>query len=335
MPTVHVAVEDALLVASGSGPTSDDWTLEERLVDHRPECVACSRTAQHRVLCGTFDAGLHRSSDGGVTWDRVGEETLPDSVMSLTVSPHDPDEWWAGTEPSRVYRSTDGGETWTARSDLTELPSADEWYFPPRPHTHHVRWIEIDPHHPRRLYVGIEAGAFVWSDDAGETWHERPPGSRFDNHQLATHPDAPGRVYAAAGDGYAESTDAGVSWSHPQTGLDRRYVWSVAPTPADPDVVLVSAARGAGAAHSLPAESYVYRRRDGEDWTRLDGRGLPSGEGAIRAVLAPGADDAEVYAANNHGLFHTTDAGEAWSPLSVSWPERASSMTVRGLGVVP
>lgn len=327
MPTVHVAMRDALVVAEGY---ADDWSATERLEGHQLECVAA---AGDRVLCGTFDAGLHRSTDDGESFERVGEGTLPKSVMSLAVSPHDPEEWWAGTEPSRVFRSTDGGVTWTERPDLTDLPSADEWYFPPRPHTHHVRWIEVDPDEPERLYVGIEAGALVLTDDAGATWRERPEGSRLDNHQLATHREAPDRVYSAAGDGYAESTDGGETWRHPQDGLDHRYVWSVASAPGDPETVLVSSARGAGRAHSQPAESYVYRRTAAdESWHRLDG-GLPTGEGVLRAVLASGEDDDEFYAANNRGVFRTADAGDTWDQLAIDWPERFESTTCRGLAV--
>lgn len=329
MPSIHVAVEDGVVAISGE---AGDWQTSSSLTDHSPECVAAIAERPARVLCGTFDAGLYRSTNGGTTWNRVGVDTLPDAVMSIATSPHDPDTLWVGTEPSAVYRSTDGGETWTERPGLTDLPSADEWFFPPRPETHHVRWIEPDPHDPNRLYLGIEAGAFVLTEDAGDTWEERPPGSRRDNHQLAVHRDAPGRVYAAAGDGYAESHDGGQSWDHPQGGLAHRYVWSVAVDAGDPDTVLVSGASGAYAAHSQPAESYVYRRRTGGDWERLDDRGLPMGDGVLRAVLTDGGPG-EFYAANNHGVYRSRDAGDSWDRLAIDW-EAFADQTVRGLAVV-
>jgi photosystem II stability/assembly factor-like uncharacterized protein len=253
-------------------------------------------------------------------------------VMSLAVNPEDPEEWWAGTEPSRVYRSTDAGRTWTERPGLTDLPSAGEWYFPPRPDTHHVRWLAVDPADPAHLYVGVEAGALVQSHDRGATWEERVEGSRRDNHTLATHPDAPGRVYSAAGDGYAESDDGGETWSYPQTGLDHRYVWSLAVDPGDPDTVFVSSASGARSAHSPPAESYVYRRTGDGPWERAM-EGLPGPEGLVRAVLEPG-DPGEFLALTNRGLFRTTDAGGSWDALDVPWDEAVESQSGRGLAWV-
>lgn len=318
--TIYVAMQDALLVHS-------DGDTRERLDGHRPECVAAGEAA---AFCGTVEAGLQRSEDGGVTWDRVGTDTVTDRVTAIAVDPSDPDVVWAGTEPSALYRSPDGGDTWEALPPLTDLSTADEWSFPPRPHTHHVRWIEPDPHEPDRLYVGIEAGALLVSADGGRTWIERPSGARYDNHQLAAHPTHEGRVYSAAGDGYAETTDFGETWLHPQEGLEHRYVWSVAADPADPGIVLVSAASGAYAAHSQPAESYVYRRTEGAGWHRLDG--LPTGEGVTRAVLAPVADSTFI-AANNRGVFRSTDGGNSWSALDVAWSDRFVDHTVRGLAV--
>ncbi|MFB6192502.1 MAG: WD40/YVTN/BNR-like repeat-containing protein [Haloarculaceae archaeon] len=345
--TVHVALRDRLLVIEGEDGVP---TAGERLVEHDLECVAVHPDRPDRVFCGTFGAGLQRSIDGGDSWERVGIDAIdpgedPEtarrrgtdgiSVMSVAVDPADPDVVWAGTEPSALFRSADGGESWERVEGITDLPSAGEWSFPPRPYTHHVRWIEVDPADRDRVYAGIEAGALLVTPDGGETWIERPPGSRRDNHTLATHPDATGRVYAAAGDGYAESTDAGESWERPQDGLDHRYVWSVAADPGDPDTVVVSAASGAGNAHghggAEDADSYLYRRTGGS-WERV-GEGVPTGEGVLRAVLAAGRAAGEFYAANNHGVYRSRDGGESWEILPIAWPGSYRKRTVRGLAV--
>lgn len=331
MPTVYAAMRNTLLVANEDDDSG--WRSDRRLGEHELQCVAVSPEAPDRVFVGTFEGALLRSTDGGRSFERVGDAIESERVMSVAVSPHDSEEVWAGTEPSAVYRSRDGGEGWEPVGGLTDLPSEPEWYFPPRPGTHHVRWIEIDPHDPRRIYVGIELGALVISDDAGGTWRERPPGSRRDNHSLATHADDPGRVYSAAGDGYAESRDSGESWSHPREGLEHRYCWSVRPDPGDPDTVLVSSASGARWAHDLDfADAYVYRRRGGR-FERLDDRGLPMGEGVVRAVLAAHRGG-EFYAANNRGLFRSENGGGSWERLPVDWPEAFERQAPRGLAVV-
>lgn len=317
-----------MFVVDGDGP---DLSVRECLANHQPRCLAASPATPDRVFIGTFARGLLRSTDGGTTFARVGESTIADRVMSVTVSPHDPETVWVGTEPSAVHVSRDGGDTWTEKPGLTALPSADEWYFPPRPDTHHVRWLAVAPADPDHLYVGIEAGAFVRSDDGGNTWQERPPGSRLDNHTLAVHGDAPDRVYAAAGDGYAESTDCGATWDHPQEGLDHRYCWSVAPAPEDPETVVLSAASGPGAAHRQPAESYVYRRSGDEPWT-LAMDGLPEPDGSLRPVLSAGAE--AIWLLSNRGLFRSVDAGLTWDRVLLPGDEFDADQRPRGLAIV-
>ncbi|MFB6170452.1 MAG: WD40/YVTN/BNR-like repeat-containing protein [Haloarculaceae archaeon] len=326
MATVYAAMEDTLLVVSGA-PEAPETARE--LAGYDLQRVAVHPDRPGRAFCGTLDSGLYRTTDG--EWERVPVEGMADRVMAVAVDPADPDVVYAGTEPSAVHRSADGGDTWTHLTGLTDLPSASEWAFPPRPHTHHVRWVEVDPDDSDHLYVSIEAGALVQSHDGGDTWEDRVPGSRRDNHSLTTRADAPGVVWAAAGDGYAESHDGGDTWTHPQDGLDHRYCWSVA---TDGEVVLLAAASGPRRAHSPgSAESYVYRRRGDGAWERCDAD-LPAGSGMVRAELAAGGRTGEFYALSNRGLHHTTDAGDTWRALDVAWPGRFTRQTPNGLRVV-
>ena len=309
--TVHVALDSRLLRARETGA---GWQTEETLAGYDLECLAASGD---RVLVGTVESGLQYSPDNGDTWRAVD---LADRVTSVTVGPDG--TVWVGTEPSAVYRAVGGDLAALERcADLTGLPSSDRWSFPPRPHTHHVRWIAVAPDDPDRLYVAVEAGAFVRSADRGESWEPHPDGARRDSHTVATHPEAPGRVYVAAGDGYAESADRGERWRYPQEGLDHRYVWGLAVDPGDPDRMVVSAARGARSAHTpANAEAYVYRREvsDGSWHVAMDG--LPNPEGTVRAVLAAGGPG-EFYALTNRGLYRSRDAGGSWARLPVEWPD--------------
>ena len=332
MNTVYAAYEDALLVVEGP---LDDPTARLALEGYQPECVLAD---EQRLFVGTFDSGLLRSVDGGESWERLAGID-EDAVMSVAIAPDDPDTLYAGTEPSAVYRSHDGGEHWTRLDGLTDLPSADSWSFPPRPYTHHARWLAPAPTDPDLLYVGIEAGALVraYLGDAADgddevTWTDRVEGSRVDTHTITTHPDRPGHVWVAAGDGYAETDDWGDSWDHPQAGLDHTYCWSVAVDAEDPDRVLVSAASGASSAHRSPGEAYLYRKQ-GARWERLD-TAVPTGEGALRCVLQRGETGGAFWAANNHGLYRTSDGGDSWTAVDIDWHDRFDDQTCRGLAVV-
>ncbi|TKX75699.1 hypothetical protein EXE46_02855 [Halorubrum sp. GN11_10-6_MGM] len=353
---IYAAYDDGLRIVD-----PETGAVETRLSGQRVECLSVARVegggdgaggpgdGAPRVLAGTFDAGLFRSVDGGERFARAAATTLgpegsgPEAVTAVATSAHDPAVVWIGTEPSRVYRSADGGETAERVGGLTDLPSASEWSFPPRPDTHHVRWIEPCPADPERWLLGIEAGALVVTADGGETWTDRPPGSRRDTHAMATHPDAPDRAYAAAGDGFAESDDRGDSWRVRDDGLDHGYVWGLAVDPGDPDTALVSAAASATAAHRR-GEAHLYRYRRGEEgskeareeeaetraasdpgaFERLDDRGFPTGEGTYRAVLASGRSAGEVWALSNRGLFVTRDAGDAFERVRADLPDRAA-----------
>ena len=80
---------------------------------------------------------------------------------------------YVGTEPSALFRSENGGETWTELKNMKSLLSSYTWAFPPRPFTHHVRWITVDPNNPNTIHVSIEAGAVIQSNDKGHTWIDK------------------------------------------------------------------------------------------------------------------------------------------------------------------
>ena len=326
MKRIYAAMADGVLVASSR---NGSWWSERRLEGSSPQAVTADPSRPEVVYCGTFDRGLWRSMDAGDSWKRVGEDVVKDPVMAVAVSAAERSGKhgvvYAGTEPSAVYRSEDGGETWRELGGMREVPSAPEWSFPPRPETHHVRWISPDPNISGRLFVAIEAGALIQTPDGGETWEDRTPDGPLDTHTLATHKDAPDRLYSAAGDGfmaagygYAESADAGATWRRISEGLQHHYLWGVAVDPGDPETVVVSAASSPGKAHDpRAAESTIYRKTAGEHWREVR-EGLPQVEGRIVTVLAANRDEPSVfYALTNEGLYRSSDAGASWDRLEI------------------
>lgn len=293
--------EDTLVRLDGEAGA---WSAKPLLERVAVQCVAAQGD---RVLVGTRDRGVLVSGDGGAHWE---QPDFPEAqVFAVAISPAD-GALYAGTEPSHLFVSRDG-ESWSELEGLQAIPSRNQWSFPPRPWTHHVRWIAPDPHHAERLLVGIELGGLMYSDDGGGTFTDHRPEAKRDVHSLSWHPRTEGRAYEAAGDGAAWSHDGGVTWHGADSGRDLGYCWAVAVDPTDPDRWYVSAASGPGAAHSgRRARGRLYRWSDGA-WAsaRLPDETMP---------YALTTTDRELLVALADGrFFSSTDRAESWSQTGV------------------
>jgi hypothetical protein len=290
------------------------------------QCVAVDPHDPRRVYVGTLDDGIYRTLDGGAGWEQVGGPIPQRRVLAVAISPCDRANGrstvYAGTEPTSLYRTEDDGRTWQPCPDLSLLPSAPTWYYPPRPWTHHVRTIAFHPADPATLYVGVEVGGVMVSRDRGVTWEDRKPVAQVDAHTLATHATAPDRLYEAAGDGVALSADAGATWRSVDDGMDRHYAWGLAVDAADPDLWYVSASPSAEQGHRLDgiadAAAVLFRKRGEAPWQPLGGEGsvlarphpvLPF------ALLAPRRHPNALIAGMHDGDILVTDAGETWRRL--------------------
>lgn len=344
MTKLYIAMQNVLLVAEDHDGT---WQVEEHLQGQQPQCLAVDPLRPEHVYCGTFGQGVWHSLDGGASWQPAGTGIDHPEIMAVAVSAVDRvganGVAWAGTEPSAIYRSDDGGITWLERPGLTDLPSAPEWSYPPRPWTHHVRAIGLDPHDAQRVYLCIENGALVRSFDGGNTWQDRTLDGPHDTHTLALHPAAPGRLYSAAGDGfvragrgYSESDDGGDTWQRPDDGLQRQYGWGVAVDPHDPNTILVSMAYSPNQAHNpTQAESSIYRKTAGSTWQEVT-TGLPPQQGRLASVLATNEHEPGVfYAVSNLGVYRSADAGVTWEQIPITWPQHYRMQHVQALVVTP
>ncbi|MBI3970215.1 MAG: glycosyl hydrolase [Chloroflexi bacterium] len=345
---IYIGMADGLTAASRRNGA---WHMETHLDGRLTQCVAYDPLRPERVYCGTFHDGLWRSDDAGANWRPAGAGLTHRSVMAVAVSRLErgraPDGSacgvvCVGTEPSALFRSEDGGETWREQRALGELPSAPTWSFPPRPYTHHVRWIEPDPAVAERVFVSIEQGGVMRSLDGGQTFEDRRPGGPCDAHTLASHRDAPGLLYAPSADGMGAtgkaimtSRDGGTTWQPAGGGIRHSYGWSVAVDPGNPERAVYSGAFSPRQAHdSAVAHSTMYHRRPDGTWEEARD-GLPDPAGTVIYVLAANpAEPGVFYAACNWGVFRSADAGRRWGTLDLPWPERYRTQHVQGLAVV-
>jgi photosystem II stability/assembly factor-like uncharacterized protein len=280
----------------------------------RPTCLTADPFVQDRAWCGTHRGGVFRSDDAGASWRAVGLEEK--HIMSIAASPAERDRIWVGTEPSEVWQSANAGDTWQQTARLETLPSSSEWSFPPKPDTHHVRWIACHPSDARQLWIAIEAGALVSTRDGGWTWHDRVADGPWDTHELAIHPTAPTSLRVAAGDGYFESDDGGATWRSPENGLEVGYLRSVAIDPGRPDVVIVSASTGPRSAYVAGvSDGRIYRREGSGRWERVRD-GWPDPPRTIAPLLSAGHEAGDLWAADERGLHRSIDAGRSWRELA-------------------
>jgi hypothetical protein len=323
----------------------------------QPTALAIDPSEPARIYCSTYVRGLWRSDDSGATWRPAGTPQSyygsptdgaigPRETTFVSVDPR-PDAdgrhaVWVGTELSSLYRSDDHGETFRLATAFDSQQSRGTWSFPPRPKTHHVRWIAHGD--AGQVYVSIEFGALLRSLDGGATFEDRLPDSPLDTHVLRTHPAAPGRLYAALGDGlmqrgrsYGESRDGGATWRYLGEGFgDMVYLYGMAIDADDPDDIRVAASTGPRAAHGdtgprwrsaartalsklhlardTDGPSSIFRR-EGDRWIE-DVEGFPRDHSLVPVLATDPGQPGRWLALSNLGLFEQSRGDEAWHAVA-------------------
>lgn len=266
---LHVGTEAGVATLHWDGEAVTDLVHADVGGTVRELSVNPDATNEVLAACGLRGWGLYLTEDCGETWESMGFEDA--WVWGVTRDPGDPDTVYVGTEPPGIYRSSDGGRTWTDISDFDDLPSRDRWTFFYEPfEAGHVHGISVDPAAPDRIYAGLEHGAFLYTHDGGETWHDALHG--YDLHDTAFVPDGESGttdasvVLASAGEGLFLSEDGGASWT--EQGFSDWYVKDLlvvdnADSPTG-SRVYVDAAQGAG-----NTEASIWTSTDGREWTEL------------------------------------------------------------------
>jgi len=138
------------------------------------------------------------------------------------------------------------GTVWAAHA-----PSSRTWSFPPRPDTHHVRWIE--PNRTRPARFSSQSKPARWSGRG--TAVRRGSTARLVPHRYAHGSHAPigtkSRLFGGGGWIFREHgrrRHLGASRRWPAAS----YLVGIAVDPADPNTVVVSAAQGPWAAYRPP-----------------------------------------------------------------------------------
>jgi photosystem II stability/assembly factor-like uncharacterized protein len=164
-----------------------------------------------------FQGGVLVSANGGATWEPRNNGLQSGHVYSLLVQYRgDKTVLYAGTEPVMLYRSDDLGKSWKALPSVLNVPDTDKWLFPrSRPH---IKNIAAHPAAPDTLYVCVEQGDLLKSEDGGQSWRplvsiDRPDDKfRRDMHRVTFREDNPEEIFLTTGIGLYHTTDGGRSW---------------------------------------------------------------------------------------------------------------------------
>lgn len=203
------------------------------------------------IRTGGPGSSIHRSTDGGTTWEKL-EEGLPGSMgkSGISASPAKPGRVWAIIEAEKggLYRSDDWGDSWKRVNKAQSLRTR-AWYYThvfadsqdaetvyvlaqpmmrsvdggfsfsriPTPHgdNHHL-WI--NPNNNQIMIEGNDGGANV-SFNAGQTWsrQDNQPTAQF--YRVNTDNQFPYRVYA----GQQDNSTVSIASHSPGSGIGREH----------------------------------------------------------------------------------------------------------------
>ena len=244
---------------------------------------------------GSASGGIHKSVDGGITWDPIFDGQPVHSIGDIAVAPSDPNTVWAGTGEAcirshisvgeGIFKSTDAGRTW-ARMGLEQ--------------TGRIGRIVIHPQNPD-VVLACALG-----------------------HAYGPQPER----------GVFRTTDGGRNWERvlfvdENTGCSEL---DMDPTNARRlfagmwQVDIKTWGRESGG----PASGLFTSTDGGATWTRLRGQGLPTRDvGKVKVAIAPSNPD-RVYAMIETGdgipwkgketdrgqVWRSDDGGRAWRVVS-------------------
>lgn len=107
-------------------------------------------------LATTQNAGLQRSRDGGLTWEKIPGVPSAEALYNVAFDPVNARRIAVSSWTYGALTTEDGGETWTERN--AGLPAE-----------HCVFRVGIDPD-SGRLFAGVYSESLYASDDFGRTW---------------------------------------------------------------------------------------------------------------------------------------------------------------------
>jgi hypothetical protein len=296
-----------------------------------------------------FGQVIHRSDDGGKSWETVGNEFVYQGtpgthqwydgtqhpwefkrVWHLEPSLSDPDTVYAGVEDAALFRSGDGGKTW---SELPGLREAKGHLWQPGAGGMCLHTIILDPADPRRIFVAISAAGAFRSDDGGETWLPVNQGLKSEYelpdpeadvghcvHSIAMHPSQPNVLFMQKHWDVMRTDDGGGLWYEVSGNLPTDFGFPIAVHPHEPETVYVVPIKSDSEHYPPEGKLRMYRSRTGgNEWEALT-KGLPQKDcyvNVLRDALATDSlESSGIYFGTTGGqVYASADSGDSWTAI--------------------
>ena len=299
---------------------------------------------------GHFGVKMHRSGNGGETWEECAVPTYPAAAEGETKAPalmqvwaletggaDQPDLLWAGTIPGGLFTSRDRGSSWELVRGLWDRPERAHW-FGGGAEEPGINSICVDPRDSRRVAVAVSCGGVWVTEDGGDTWACRatgmwadymPPEGREDPniqdiHRLAQCSGAPDVMWAQHHSGMFRTTDGAVSWQEITDVRPSQYGFPVAAHPTQADTAWFVPMRSTEERMSAGGQLVVNRTRDGGRTfdTLRDGLPLEHAYDLVfrHALDVDGTGERLAFGSTTGNLWLSENGGDSWQTLSTHLP---------------
>jgi len=332
-----------------SGPFFGGWELY-----HLKGSPADPNRIYASQSSGWFGQMIQRSTDGGKTWEPVGNNFVYDGVPGTHQwydgTPHpwefkrvwhlepsltDPDTVYAGVEDAALFRTTDGGQTWSEMPGLRGHGSGPNWA--PGAGGLCLHTILLDPSDPQRMFIAISAAGAFRSDNGGITWKPINRGLHSQYipnptaevghcvHRLAMHRSRPSTLFMQKHWDVLRTDDAGDQWTEVSGNLPTDFGFVIDVHAHEPETIYVVPIKSDSEHYPMDGALRVYRSRSGgNEWEALT-KGLPQQNCYVNvlrdAMSIDSLDKCGVYFGTTGGqVYASADGGDSWNAIVQNLP---------------